>query len=121
MAVAAPAARPPTTTTSWEDRGIMSGPFSGSAGSRAGGAHRRAAAGEVAGDEGGVVAHAVDEVGVAAVLEPLPHHVQAFDRRDAPALDDLAVPAQHRHLQPRVLAAVTGGPHDGGQLLGPPI
>ena len=33
-------------------------------------------AGDVAGDVGGVVAHAVDEVGVAAVLEPLPEHVQ---------------------------------------------
>ena len=45
---------------------------------------------EVVGDEGGVAADAVDEVGAAAVLEALAEHVEAGDRGDAPVLADLA-------------------------------
>ena len=42
--------------------------------------------GDVVGDERGVVADAVDEVRVAAVLEALAEHVEAGHRRDAAAL-----------------------------------
>ena len=38
---------------------------------------------------GGVVAHAIDEVGVEAVLEALPQHVEPGLRRDATTLDEL--------------------------------
>ena len=68
MAVAAPAARAPTTTTSWREVGwswrILSA-------QRWLALARRLAAGDVSGHEGRVVADAVDEVGVAAVLEAL--------------------------------------------------
>ena len=48
------------------------------------------------GHEGGVVAHAVDEVRVAAVLMALPDDVEAGDGGDAAALHDLAVRVEHR-------------------------
>ena len=57
----------------------MHGQVSGSAAGAAGGSG--GGGGDVVGDEGGVAADAVDEVGVAAVLEALAEHVQ----RRAPA------------------------------------
>ena len=52
--------------------------------------------GDVVGDEGGVTADAVDEVGAAAVLEALAEHVEARHGRDAAALADLAVERRGR-------------------------
>ena len=73
------------------------------------------------GDVRGVVADAVDEVRVAPVLEALPDHVETGDGGDAAPLDDLAVGAQDGNVQPRVRAAVAGGPHDRGDAVPPGV
>ena len=78
-------------------------------------------AGDVAGHEGGVVAHAVDEVRVAAVLEALSEDVEAGDGGDAAPLDDLAVAVEDRDPQPRVGAAVAGGPDDRRDAVAPGV
>ena len=112
--MAAPAARAPTTTTSWREVGSLMLVSSSQQGAGSG----CGSVGDVAGDEGGVVADAVDEVRVAAVLEALAEHVQPGDRGDAAPVDDLALRVEDRHLQPRVAAAVAGGPHDGADAGG---
>src|SRR5262245_42122800 len=62
-------------------------------------------------DEGCVPPDAADEVGAAAVLEPLTEDVEPGHRRAAAAVPDLAVPVEHRQLQPGVRPAIAGGPH----------
>ena len=59
-----------------------------------------------------VAADAVDEVGVAEVLEPLAQHVRAGHRGDAAVLRDLAAIVEDRQPQPLVRTAMAGGPHD---------
>src|SRR5262245_26037052 len=73
---------------------------------------------DVVGNKGGVPPHAADEVGAAPVLEPLPEDVEPGHRRTAAALPELAVPVQHRQLQPWVGAAMAGGPHHAGDARG---
>ena len=107
--MAAPAARAPTTTTSW--RGERWWSWLVLRGQRAAGGRRRRRRGGRRRSVG-VVADAVDEVRVAAVLEALAEDVQPGDRRDAAPLADLAVGVEDRDLQPRVGAAVAGGPDD---------
>ena len=77
-------------------------------------------AGDVVGDEAGVVADTVDEVGVAAVLEAL------AERRRGPAtgvtprrwtISPLRV--EDRDVEPRVGAAVAGGPDDRRDAVAP--
>src|SRR5262249_32838598 len=62
---------------------------------RGGGGGR--AEGDGASDVGRVVAHAVDEVGVTTVLEPLTEYVHALDRGHAALLGDLAMAVEHGH------------------------
>src|SRR6476659_690986 len=107
IAVAAPAAREPTMTTSWWEWSVDM------VWSRSVDGRQRPPGGDVVGEEGGVVTDAVDEVGVAAVLEAQAEGVQAVDRGDPPAVDDLAAGVEHRDVQPGVGPAVTGGPDDG--------
>ena len=57
----------------------------------------------------GVVSCAVDEAGVAAMLEVLTNDVQARYRGDATPLADRAVRRQDRHVQPGVVWTVAGG------------
>ena len=56
----------------------------------------------------GVVSYAVDEAGVAPMLEVLTHDVQTRCRSDTSLLADRAVRRQHRHVQPAVVWAVAG-------------
>src|SRR5262245_45172752 len=108
MAVAAPAARAPTTITSNDAPsrsgvvGVMvfiGGSFRGiEGGGQAFAVGPRAA--DVLGDVPGVEADAVDEVGVAPVLEALTEHVDAGHRRDAAVLRDLAAGVEDRQLEP---------------------
>ena len=63
---------------------------------------------QVVHDRRGVVAGAVDEAGVPAVLEALPDHVQPRRRRHAAVLHDRAVRRGDRHPQPGVVRAVAG-------------
>src|SRR5215213_3490718 len=72
---------------------------------------------DLSGDEGGVVADAVDEVGVTAVLEALADDVEAVHRRDAAALGDLAGAVEDGQAQPRRGPPVAGGPDDGGDAV----
>src|SRR5690606_6156890 len=67
---------------------------------------------DVVGEMGGVATDAVDEVGVAVVLEALAQHVGPGDGGDAAALTDLTAPIEDRQLEPGVAAAVAGSPDD---------
>jgi hypothetical protein len=51
----------------------------------------------VVNDEGGVVANAIDEVGVAPVLEALSNDIETAVWCDAALLGDLAATIEHRH------------------------
>jgi hypothetical protein len=60
-------------------------------------------------DDGvGVEPRAVDEPGVAPVLEALPDDIDAGRGRDAAVLLDCAGPVGDREVQPRIVRAVTG-------------
>ena len=65
-------------------------------------------------DERRVAADPADRVREAAGLELQAERVQAGPRRDPVAVHDLARGVQDRDVQPRVGAAVAGGPHDRG-------
>src|SRR3954469_21951703 len=65
---------------------------------------------DVVDDEGGVVTDAVDEVGVASVLEPLADDVQPVVGGDPARLHDLAGAVEHGQTQPLVGPDVAGGP-----------
>jgi hypothetical protein len=77
--------------------------------------------GDVVGDEGRVAPHSAYEVGAAVVLEALPEDVEPGHRRAAAALPYLAVPVQHRQLQPWVGPAISGGPHQTADARGAEI
>jgi hypothetical protein len=69
-------------------------------------------------DEGGVVPGTADEGAGAPGLEALPDEVQAGQLGDAVAVPQLAPTVEHRHVQPAVVAAVTGGPQHGADAGG---
>ena len=123
MAVAAPAARAPTTMTSYEAPlrsvdgwssaymlELISVSGSGPVGD---GGEWAAGAADVLGDVVGVAADAVDEVRVAVVLEALAEHVGAGHGSDPPVLADLTVAVKDGKVEPWVGAPMAGGPDDG--------
>src|SRR5215471_10314296 len=74
---------------------------------------RRRPSGDSVGDKGRVPPDPADEVGAAVVLEALSEDVKPGHRRTAATLLDLAVPIEHRHQQPWVGPAISGGPQHG--------
>jgi len=75
----------------------------------------------MSGDGRGIVPHPVDEVGIAPVLEALADDVHSRNRCQATSLKDLAVVAEHRHLQPRVPPGVPGRPQNGADAGSPQL
>jgi len=79
------------------------------------------AAGDVFGDKRCVPPDPADEVRAAMVLEALPEHVEPRNRSLAATRADVAVPVEHRHPKPRVVAAVSSGPDHGADAGGTQI
>ena len=76
---------------------------------------------DVMGELGGVGADAVQEARVPATHEVEAERVQARLRRDAALVPELAPVVQDRDVEPRVLAAIPGRPHDGADAGRPEI
>ncbi len=57
---------------------------------------------QVPGDDHGVSAHAVEEIGTAGTLETLAEHVEAGHRCDAVVVDELTVSHNARKMQPGI-------------------
>ena len=66
----------------------------------------------------GVVAGAVDQRRLAAPQELHAHQVQARRVGDAAVVADQALAVEHRHVEPRVVRPVAGGPDDRLDLAG---
>src|SRR3954468_12067226 len=132
-AVDAPATRPPTTTTS---KVLTSGSPRCCSEERSGGEEQRGVnscqglldrpavgpfAEQVPDDVACVVTGAVDQVGVASVLEALAHGVDARGSGDAAVLADAAVRSRDGQPQPGVVRPEAGGDDDGADALGPQV
>src|SRR5947209_4452356 len=65
-----------------------------------------------------VMSHAVDEVGSASAHEAKPKHVETGCGRDATVVDNLLLRVEDRDVQPAVVTAIPGSPHDGPDALG---
>src|SRR5438045_2762832 len=104
MAVAAPAQRAPTTSTSKRSVAcIMQLPFSGR---RAGGMGEMCQ--DVLGQRFGIGPDAVEESGPPRAHEAQAERIEARRRRDPAPMADLAVRIEDRHLQPAVVAGEAG-------------
>src|SRR5580765_930778 len=101
MAVAAPATRAPTTTTS--TRSGSAGEFITSP--RDSGRQPRPAGSDAIGQVRGVDADAVDEIRIAPALEAHAENVKPRRRRHPKPLENIALRVEHGHAQPRVIAA----------------
>ena len=108
----------PAVSGSWCDRDIDSARVLGDDMERPWRSRRASARGEVVDDVRGIVANTVDEVGVAAVLEPLTDDEQARLRRDAAGVRDLSERVERRQVQPLVAAEVAQRPQHRGDALG---
>ena len=61
----------------------------------------------------GVVARAVDQRGIRRRRNCIPIEIQARRINQAAVVPDQALAVQHRHVEPRIVRMVAGGPDDG--------
>src|SRR5262252_1157853 len=108
MAVAAPASRAPTTTTSKISESVESFCTSNSFRSV-----RSIPFHQMLSDSQRVGADPVEEVGPPSSLKALAEHVQARNWSDSVGMHKLAVGTRDGYVQPVVIAAVAGCPDDG--------
>src|SRR5262245_22501574 len=105
MAVAAPAHRAPTMTTSNGDGGMDAWIMVR--------AVLAESSGNVLRQHARVAADAIYECRPARSLEPHPHRVDARERRDAALMTQLTLRIEQRNPQPGIVATVACGPDDG--------